>query len=90
MVTPTNIEDYLIDEATFNQIKAKDDDYVNLNYQDFIRWNLYYINNLSTEDYDWTVGLCKRLNKLKHMDSSYIITTTKRIYFTLNRTICIV
>ena len=90
MVTLTNIEDYLIDEATFNQIKAKDDDYVNLNYQDFIRWNLYYINSLSTEDYDWTVGLCKRLNKLKHMDSSYIITTTKRIYFTLNRTICIV
>jgi hypothetical protein len=90
MVTPTNIEDYLIDEATFNQIKAKDDDYVNLNYQDFIRWNLYYINSLSTEDYDWTVGLCKRLNKLKHMDSRYMITTTKRIYFTLNRTICIV
>ena len=90
MVSPTKIEDYLIEESTFNQLKAKDRDYVNFTYEDFRRWNLHYINLLSIDDYKWTVGLCKRLIKLKHMDSMHTVTSTKRIYYTMNKELCIV
>jgi hypothetical protein len=90
MVSPINIEDYLIEEPTFNQIKAKDGAYVNFTYQDFVRWNLNCINQLSNDDYEWTVGLCKRLNKLKHMDLRHTVTVTRRIYYTLNKELCIV
>jgi hypothetical protein len=90
MVTPTNIEDYLIDEANFIRLKAKDRDYINFTYEDFRKWNLNCINQLSNDDYEWTIGLCKRLNKIKHMDSSHTVTVTKRIYYTLDKTLCTV
>jgi hypothetical protein len=90
MVSPIYIEDYLIDEANFIRLKAKDRDYVNFTYEDFRKWNLTCINQLSNDDYEWTIGLCKRLNKIKHMDSSHIVTVTKRIYYTLDKTLCTV
>lgn len=84
-MTSINLANYLPDEPTFERMKWEGDLYgEDMTYEQFRLRNLECITALNDYEYNWTIELCRRMDKrtIKLMDEEpCIVFTAHRIYF---------
>ena len=82
---------YLVDESTFDRMKAYGD-YECDSFDTFMAWNKQCIDELNNDDRVWVTGLCKRISRraVSLMDEEYCSSHyATNIYFDKNKHVCI-
>jgi hypothetical protein len=80
------------DELNFDRMGNYNDNYTNMDYEEFINWNRTCFNELLNPDFAWLQQLCKRVtdNKISVMDmESGVEFRASYVYFDQGKNICI-
>lgn len=84
---------YMPDERDYERMRYSGlDEYLNVEYEEFINWNRTCFNELLNPDFAWLQELCKRVsdNKICVMDmESGVEFNASYIYFNQSKNICI-
>jgi hypothetical protein len=84
---------FIIDKWDFKRIKELDKIDENINYEEFINWNIKCINELSNKETIWLLNLCNNIqnNKINLVDlESCCSFEASNFYFDNHKNICIV
>ena len=88
---PITIEQFLPDEYTYERMQELDSDYT-MTFSDFYVWNIKCINELSDEDCEWTLGLCRRIEnqRIRLMDEESCASFQAHgLHFNMEGELCI-
>lgn len=90
--SPENIEFYLPTDNDYERMSDMNDDYNNISYSQFIKWNLNCIKGLSPEDFLWVKSLCRliRSSKIRSMDLEHCSAfEVSGLYYNLEGNLCL-
>ena len=83
---------YIPDQLSYTRMSNYNDEYADIQYEEFINWNRRCFNELLNPDFAWLKVLCKRITdkKISIVDMETAIELqASYIYFDKKKNICI-